>query len=129
MRHAIILAMGVGIVPVSCSSAALTPSSTLTTLAPDADRWFRLSVESLAEQDGAHVRLWGYLENTYGEHVGRVQLLAQAFDADGNVVHQRLAWVPGAVPAFDRVYYEIPNVRRAERYQVTVWAYERRKFF
>ena len=29
----------------------------------------------------------------------------------------------------DRVYYEIPNMRPADQYRVTVWAYERRKFF
>ena len=75
------------------------------------------------------MRLRGYLENTYGEAVGRVQLLAQALDTSGNVVDQKIAWVPGAVPAFDRVYYEIPGMRTADRYRVTVWAYERRKFF
>jgi hypothetical protein len=75
------------------------------------------------------VRLRGYLENTYGEAVGRVQLLAQALDTSGNVVDQKIAWVPGAVPAFDRVYYEIPSMLTANRYRVTVWAYERRKFF
>jgi hypothetical protein len=37
--------------------------------------------------------------------------------------------VPGAVPAFDRVYYEIPNMLTANQYRVTIWAYERRKFF
>ena len=129
MRASIVLGITVGLLLAGCTTAAITPSATVTTLAPDAERWFRLSWEPVPENDGVHVRLRGYLENTYGEAVGRVQLLAQALDSSGNVIDQKIAWVPGAVPAFDRVYYEIPNMRTANRYRVTVWAYERRKFF
>jgi len=129
MRESIVRGIAVGLLLVSCSTSAITPSATVTTLVPDAERWFRLTWEPVAESDGARVRLRGYLENTYGEAVGRVQLLAQALDSSGNVIDQKIAWVPGAVPAFDRVYYEIPNMRTANRYRVTVWAYERRKFF
>jgi hypothetical protein len=129
MRESIVLGITVGLLLAGCTTAALTPSATVTTLAPGAESWFRLSWEPVPEIDGAHVRLRGYLENTYGEAVGRVQLLAQALDTSGNVVDQKIAWVPGAVPAFDRVYYEIPSLRTANQYRVTVWAYERRKFF
>ena len=129
MRGSIVLGITVGLLLAGCATAAITPSATVTTLAPDAERWFRLSWEPVPENDGVHVRLRGYLENTYGEAVGRVQLLAQALDTSGNVVDQKIAWVPGAVPAFDRVYYEIPSMLPANRYRVTVWAYERRKFF
>jgi hypothetical protein len=130
MRESIVLGITVGLLLASCTTADISPSATVTTLMPDAERWFRLiSWEPVPENDGAHVRLRGYLENTYGEAVGRVQLLAQALDTSGNVVDQKIAWVPGAVPAFDRVYYEIPSMLTANRYRVTVWAYERRKFF
>jgi hypothetical protein len=129
MRGSIVLGITVGLLLAGCATAAITPSATVTTLAPDAERWFRVSWEPVPENDGVHVRLRGYLENTYGEAVGRVQLLAQALDTSGNVVDQKIAWVPGAVPAFDRVYYEIPSMLTANRYRVTVWAYERRKFF
>ncbi len=129
MRTSIALAMTIGLLLVSCSTAGLTPSATVTTLAPDADQWFNISWEPTPERDATRVRLSGYLANTYGEPAGRVQLLAQAFDSRGALVDQKIAWVPGAVPAFDRVYYEIPNVLAANRYRVTVWAYERRKFF
>ena len=129
MHESIVLGITVGLLLAGCTTAAITPSATVTTLAPDAERWFRLSWEPVPENDGVHVRLRGYLENTYGEAVGRVQLLAQALDTSGNVVDQKIAWVPGAVPAFDRVYYEIPSMLTANRYRVTVWAYERRKFF
>jgi len=129
MRESIVLGIAVGLLLVSCTTSAITPSATVTTLVPGAERWFRLTWEPVAESDGARVRLRGYLENTYGEAVGRVQLLAQALDSSGNVVDQQIAWVPGAVPAFDRVYYEIPNMLAANQYRVTIWAYERRKFF
>jgi hypothetical protein len=129
MRTSILLASAVAVALAGCGTAATTPSATVTTLSSDAERWFNLNWEATPERDGAHVRLWGRLENTYSEAVGRVQLLAQAFDASGNVVDQKIAWVQWPVPAFDRVYYEIPAVRAADRYRVTVWAYERRKFF
>ena len=80
MRESIVLGIAVGLLLVSCTTSAITPSATVTTLAPDAERWFRLTWEPVPESDGARVRLRGYLENTYGEAVGRVQLLAQALD-------------------------------------------------
>jgi hypothetical protein len=129
MRTLMVLRIAVGMLLASCSTVTTSPSATVTTLAPDAERWFRLSWTAAPEKDAARVRLSGYLENTYGEAAGRVQLLAQAIDSSGNVVDQKIAWVPGAVPAFDRVYYDIPNVLSAHEYRVTVWAYERRKFF
>jgi len=79
----------------------VTPSASVTTLMPDAERWFKLSWETAPERDGS-VRLHAYLVNTYGEPAGKVQRLAQALDANGNVVAQRLEWVPGVVPGFAR---------------------------
>src|SRR5262245_66460554 len=121
MLKYIVTASAAGMLLVACTTG-LAPSATLTTLTPDAEQWFRLSWEAVPETDGTRVRLRGYVENTYGEPVGRVQLLAQAFDAGGNLVDQKVVSVPGAVPAFDRVYYEIPTMPPANRYRVTVWA-------
>ena len=89
MRWATAVAFGVGMVLGGCSTAEVTPSASVTTLMPDAERWFKLSWETAPERDGS-VRLRGYLENTYGEAAGKVQLLAQALDASGNVVAQRI---------------------------------------
>lgn len=41
-------------------------------------------------------------------------------DTTGNVVDQKIVRVPGAVPAFDRVYYETPPMLAANRYRVTI---------
>ena len=107
-----------------CATAETTPSATVTTLMPDAERWFRINWEARPERGGSQ-RLSGYVENTYGEAAARVQLLGQALDASGGLVGQRLQWVHGVIPGFGRVYYEIPGMPAAEQYRVTVWAYER----
>lgn len=107
-----------------CATPATTPSATVTTLMPDSERWFRINWD-VRPEDADSRRLSGYVENTYGEAAGRVQLLAQALDASGSLVGQRLQWVHGAIPGFGRVYYEIPGMPRAEHYRVTVWSYER----
>jgi hypothetical protein len=108
----------------ACATAETTPSATVTTLMPDAERWFRINWDVRPERDGAR-RLSGYVENTYGEAAARVQLLGQALDASGALVGQRLQWVHGAIPGFGRVYYEIPGMPAADHYRVSVWAYER----
>ena len=112
------------LVATGCATADTTPSATVTTLMPDSERWFRINWDVRPER-GDSRRLSGYVENTYGEAAGRVQLLGQALDSSGAVVGQRLQWVFGAIPGFGRVYYEIPGMPPADHYRVTVWAYER----
>src|SRR5207248_563000 len=90
-----------------------------------AERWFKLSWEATPEKQGDLRRLRGYVENTYGEAAGRVQLLGQALDASGAVVGQKISWLSGTVGGFGRVYFEIPNMPPADHYRVTVWTYER----
>ena len=107
-----------------CATAETTPSATVTTLMPGYERFFRIGWEVRPDRDDTR-RLSGYVENTYGEAVYRVQLLGQALDGSGGVVGQRLQWVMGAIPGFGRAYYEIPGMPPAEHYRVTVWAYDR----
>ena len=109
----------------ACATPDTTPSATVTTLMPDAERWFRINWDVSPERGGDSRRLSGYVENTYGEAAGKVQLLGQALSSSGAVVGQRLQWVHGAIPGFGRVYYEIPGMPPADHYRVTVWAYER----
>jgi hypothetical protein len=107
-----------------CATADLRPSETVTTLTPDAERWFKINWEAVPESGGT-VRLQGFIENTYGSAAARVQLLAQALDASGKVIGQKLQWLPGTIPGFGRVSYQIPGLPRADHYRVTVWSYER----
>ena len=108
----------------ACATASIQPSETVTTLTPDAERWFKISWEAVPEPGGT-VRLQGFIENTYGAAAANVQLLAQALDASGKVIGQTLQWLPGTIPGFGRVSYQIPGLPRADHYRVTVWSYER----
>lgn len=111
---------------VGCATTDTQPSASVASLAPNAQQWFR--IDWTAEPDGnAERRLQGYVQSALGEPANRVQLLAQALDASGNVVGQRLYWVPGVIPALGRVYFEIPKMPAAPQYRVTVWAYDRLK--
>jgi hypothetical protein len=93
---------------------------------PDARQRALFRIDWDVRQDAGDTRrLSGYVQNTYGEAADRVQLLGQALDNSGGVVGQRLQWVQGAIPAFGRVYYEIPGMPAAEHYRVTVWAFDR----
>jgi hypothetical protein len=53
-----------------------------------------------------------------------MQILAQGLDASGNIVGQKLAWVPGSVPPFNRAFFTVPGLPPAERYRVSVWAFD-----
>jgi hypothetical protein len=121
MLVAVVMALVVG----GCATSELTPSASVTTLMPDSERWFKLSWDVAPEKDADLRRLRGYVENTYGEAAGRVQLLGQALDGGGAVVGQKIWWLSGVVPGFGRVYFEIPNMPKADHYRVTVWTYER----
>jgi hypothetical protein len=121
----VVLALALVVPVVGCATLETTPSATVTTLMPDSERWFTLSWEAVPERGGDRQRLRGYVQNTYGEAVDKMQLLAQALDGSGAVVEQRIEWVSGAVPGFGRAYFEIPKMPRAEHYRVTVWAYDR----
>jgi hypothetical protein len=120
----LITAVALVLAATGCATPDTTPSASVTTLMPGSERFFRINWEVRPER-GDTRRLSGYVENTYGEAAGRVQLLGQALDTSGAVVGQRLQWVHGAIPGFGRVYYEIPGMPAAENYRVTVWAFER----
>lgn len=121
----VVAAMALMLFAVGCATPETTPSATVTTLMPDSERWFRINWDVTPERGGETRRLSGYVENTYGEPAGRVQLLAQALSSTGGVVGQRLEWVHGVIPGFGRVYYQIGGMPVADHYRVTVWAYER----
>jgi hypothetical protein len=46
-----------------------------------------------------------------------------AVDASGKVIGQRIESVPGGVPGFTDVYFEIDKLAPAASYRVTVWDY------
>jgi len=106
-----------------CATPATTPSALVTTLMPDTERWFVLSWQASGEGDRR--LLSGVIQNSYGEAAAHVRLLVQSLDASGGVVSQRIEWLPGTVPGFGRVSFQVVRVPAAEQYRVTVWSYER----
>src|SRR5688572_29949787 len=51
-------------------------------------------------------RVSGYVVNTYYYFASQVQVLVEAFDAQGQLVERRFQWVPGGVPPSNRSYFE-----------------------
>ena len=99
----------------------VTPSATTTTAIIGWESRLRLEWTTTARPGGNDID--GYVYSHHGTPVMNVRLLAQGLDASGNVVGQTLSWVPGTVPGLQRAYFRIPEMPRAERYQVTVWAF------
>jgi hypothetical protein len=108
------------------ASRSLTPSVSTTTLMAGWDHWFSLEW-SLKREPGGTNRITGHITNQYGEASESVRLLAQALDASGAVVGQRIAYVPEGVGGFGRRYFEVRRLPVADRYQVTVWDYSFRQ--
>jgi hypothetical protein len=75
---------------------------------------------TLDEPELNRPRVFGYVVNTYYYFATRVQVLVEAFDADGGLVERRFAWVLGGVPPGNRTYFEVADLSLADRYRVTV---------
>jgi len=125
VRLSVVVWMLVGVLG-GCATTKTQPSATVTSLVPDVQRWFTVEWTADAERDGGR-RLSGYVQSAIKEPVNKVQLLAQALDGSGNVIAQRLEWVPETIPAFGRQYFDIRKMPPAPDYRVTVWAFDRIK--
>ena len=102
-----------------CTGAAsgLAPSQSVTTAIVGWERWLRLDWSA----NGPLID--GYVYSNYGSPIIDVQLLAQALDGSGNVVGQKIEWVPGVLPGLQRKYFRIPGMPAAQSYRVSVWAF------
>ena len=116
LARLLLLVVAVG----ACATPETTPSASLTTLEPTASRWFKLEWSARPDESRAR-RVDGYIVNTYGQ-AAQVQLLAQALDASGNVVDQKINYTLSTVPGFGRSYFDIGRLATADHYQVTVWS-------
>jgi hypothetical protein len=86
--------------------------------------WLSLEWTAQAQAQPAGQEIVGYIYNRRGTPIVDVQLLAQGLDGSGAVVGQKIAWVLGGVPGLQRSYFRISGLPPAERYRVTVWAFE-----
>jgi hypothetical protein len=118
-----VVQLGLIVLAVSaCASSQLTPTASTTTLMAGWQYRFKLDWAVAPEQAETR-RILGNISSQHGEDAVSVRLLAQAFDASGKVVGQRIAWVPGGVSGFARVSFVVTSLPAADHYAVTVWDY------
>jgi hypothetical protein len=86
------------------------------------ERFFRVDWETRDSGGERHVS--GYVHNTSGHEVTRLQLLVEAFDASNQVTSQQVEWLGNTVPPFGRTYFDVPARTRAPQYRVRVFAYD-----
>ncbi len=106
----------------ACATTGAEPplsSSATTTMMYGWERHFAL--EWTAEPERGRVS--GYLHNRNGENALSVRVLAQALDASGAVVGQRIQAIPGGVGGFGRAYFTLASLPAANSYRVSVWDY------
>ena len=101
------------------TGSGLQPSADVTTASP---AWVhRFQVDWTQEMEASGTRkVTGYVRNISGDDVYDVQLLAQALDASGGVVGQRISW-GGSMAGFSRAYFVVRDLPAAQSYRVTVW--------
>jgi hypothetical protein len=102
------------------TGAAPPLSRTDTTLMSGWEEWFSIDWAADRRPNGSQ-RVTGYVYNRKGEYAVDLRVMAQAIDASGAVVGQRIAFVPGGVGGSGRVYFEVPNLPAASTYRVSVF--------
>jgi len=116
-----------GLIAVVVSACAtwgdpLTSRTEYNTLVPGWESKFTLDWKVEPAKDGTS-RLYGQVSSHYGQYASPFRVLGMAVDSSGKVIGQRIAWVPGGVPGFTQVYFEIDHLAAAASYKVTVWDY------
>lgn len=83
---------------------------------------FSIEWKVAPSRDGTS-RVYGWITSHWGQYASPFRVLGMAVDSSGKVVAQRIAWVPGGVPGYASVYFEIDHLPAAPSYRVTVWDY------
>jgi hypothetical protein len=102
------------------TGAAPLLSATDTTLMYGWENYFSIEWVAAQGRNGTQ-RVTGYVYNRKGEYALDLRVMAQAVDASGTVVGQRIAFVPGGVGGSGRAYFEVPNLPVASTYRVSVY--------
>jgi hypothetical protein len=108
----------------ACAEIGAAPplSMTATTLTAGWEHHFSFEWTA-TEQNQTSRKVSGYVYNRKGEFATSLRVLAQAVDAGGAVVGQRIVYVPGGVSGFGRAYFEVPNLPVTASYRLSVWDY------
>jgi hypothetical protein len=114
----------IAVVVSACATAAnpLTRTTEFDTLVPGWESKFSIAFKSEPAKDGTSL-VYGRIASHYGQHASPFRVLGMALDSSGKVIGQRVEWVPGGVPGFTDVYFEIDHLALAASYKVTVWDY------
>jgi hypothetical protein len=107
-----------------CAGAGggIAPSATVTTAIQGWEHYFKLDWTVQPKANGNEIG--GYVYNQYGAPAANVQILAQGLDESGNLIAQKLEWVPGLVPPLNRAFFRVAGLPPAPRYRVAVWAFD-----
>ena len=116
-----------GVITVAVSACAsignpLTGPTEYDSLSPGWQSKYSLALEVAPSQDGTN-RVYGQITSHWGQYATPFRVLGMAVDSSGKVIAQRIEWVPGGVPGFASVYFEIDHLPAAPSYRVTVWDY------
>ena len=87
------------------------------------DPGFKVEHEAGTTRRGANV-VRGYIRNNLGFDAGSVKLLIEGLDRTGAVTSTTVGYLPGLLPAFNRLYFEVPVKTPAASYRVRVASYE-----
>ena len=87
------------------------------------DPGFKVEFEAGTTKRGANV-VRGYIRNDLGFDAGSIKLLIEGLDAGGAVASTTVGYLPGLLPAFNRLYFEVPVKTPAASYRVRVASYE-----
>jgi len=117
-----VVLLGLALAGCAGRGAGVMPSATVTTAIQGWEHYFRLDWAPTEKPTGQEID--GYIYNSYGAAASNVQILAQTLDKSGNLVAQRIAWVPGTVPALNRAYFRVPGLPTGDQYRVTVWGFD-----
>lgn len=86
------------------------------------ERHFSVTWES--SQHGGSQVVSGYVNNTSPYDLANLRVLVEALDAGGQVVEQRVGYLPGELRGGGRLYFEVP-IASAATYRVRVFSYDR----
>ena len=108
----------------TCASAsnALTSPTEFDSMVPGWQSKFSIDFKVQPSKDGTNI-VYGQIHSYYGQFASHFRVLGMAVDPSGKVIGQRIADVPGGVPGFAHVYFEIDKLAPAASYRVTVWDY------
>lgn len=127
-RHwaALVLTAWLGLGGGVCAAAETTRGPAAAPLRPLVVGWERyFTVEWKTSEVRGRPVVWGYVENAWGTPAIRVQLLVESLDQAGQVVAQRVEWLPDrTLMPGERAYFEVPAPRPAAQYRVSVFAFD-----